>query len=183
MRRAAALAGLTLAVLALSPSWALARETKTHLDVSSETGTVSGEPVEVQARLLDASGRPVGGALVRLLTAVTFMGREQEAVMWEARTDGSGTAVLVFSPVEAGQVDVVARFDGAPGYAPASAGLTFQVVEPVVAYSPEPVGLQVWWARSHFILVPLVGIWLAYAVALSQVRKIRREGVRSARVG
>lgn len=176
-----AVMGMVLALLSAMPAGPAVADNGqegTQLDISAATKEVTGEPVEIRVHLQDARGEPVVGVPIRLLAIITFLGEEQEVLQDEDRTDPSGEATLVFAPVEEGQVAVRARFDGAPGYAPATAGLKFDVVEPVDTYRFEPPGLQVWWARSRWILLPFVGIWIAYAVALSQVWRVRRYGPR-----
>lgn len=174
-------AGAALATVLLSTATPAAAQAKdafpTVISVSARSGSVEGKPIGIRATLDDARGRSVPGALIQLVTAVTFMGEKREQILDESRTDEDGIATLLFAPVDAGEATVTVRFAGAGVYGPAQAKLRFQVVEPVVAFDPEPPGLQVPWARSYFILVPLIGVWLAYLVALGQAGRIRRLGI------
>ncbi len=170
---AALLAGLAPAGVALA---APGRGIPTRLTVSARTATVSGKPVVIDVVLMDARDEPVAGALIRLVTPVTFMGFDREEILDEARTDGSGAAELAFAPTETGAVIVTARYDGDPAYRAAEDSLAFEVREPVVAFHPEPVGVGAPWAHAYLIVVPFAGVWVAYLVALSQARRVRRAG-------
>jgi hypothetical protein len=140
----------------------------------ADATTVRGRPVPVHVTLRDAAGRPVAGTTVRLLTTTSFLGSDREEIVDEGVTDAGGRALLSFSPAEAGTVTVTARSEGDPYRASAEASITFLVQRPVVAYHPAPVGIQAPWARSSLILVPVVGIWVAYLVVFGQIRRIRR---------
>lgn len=148
----------------------------TQLSLRTDTAVVTGNPIAVQVLLRDGSGHPIGGALIRLVTTVQFMGSDHEEIVDEATTGQDGAAELRFAPVDTGPAVLVARFAGAPGQAPAEATLPVDVREAVDVYTPTPVGLQAPWARSYFILLPFLGIWAAYAVVIAQARRIRRAG-------
>ena len=162
-------AGPALAATATSPD---------HLAISASTTTVSGKPVTVNAVLTDGSGQPVQGALIRLVTKVTFMGASHDEIVDEATTGTDGKAVLTFAPTVAGPATVTARY-GATGSTPVEASLAFNVQVPIVAYHPTPVGLQAPWARSYFILLPVLVVWFVYLLVIAQASKIRRAGHRS----
>jgi hypothetical protein len=150
-----------------------------HLTMSSATTAVSGRPVQVHVALTDARGHGIGGALIRLETTTSFLGADRTEVLDEARTSSSGKALLTFSPVDTGSAVVRATFAGDDAYAGAQASLTFSVTRAVATYHPTPVGLQAPWARSYLILVPVLGIWITYGVVLTQVRQVRRAGLRT----
>lgn len=170
---------LAVPVLAGTAMASASSAAPTHLSISAPTTTVSGGPVAVHVLLTDQEGKPVPGALIRLVSTVTFMGSDHEEIMDEAQTDAAGKAVLTFAPADSGPATVTARFAGSQGLAPSDAALSFDVQQPVVAYHPTPVGIQAPWARSYFILVPFLGIWFTYLVVLRQARKVRRAGVPS----
>ncbi len=153
----------------------------TFLQVSRESDTVSGEPVQIRALLSDARDRPVPGALIRLTTIVTFAGEQRELVMDETRTGEEGVATLMFAPTDVGRARVAVGFAGHGEYGPAEASLVFDVVEPVVAFDLQPPGIDTFWTRSYLILIPLAGIWLAYAIALSQAFRVRHAGAQAGR--
>lgn len=148
----------------------------TQLTLWAETTTVSGRPVGIRVELRDDRSRPMPGALIRLVTPVTFMGADREEIVDEGRTDGSGEVRLVFAPTETGPALATARFAGDPGHGPAEASLTFEVSQAIVVYQPQHTGVGGPWARSYVILLPVAGLLLVYLVVLSQARRIRRAG-------
>ncbi len=177
--RPAALVFAALLAVAASAGPALAAGNRSaHLSLSAATTTVSGSPVAVNVRLTDAAGKPVGGALIRLVTTVTFMGADHEEIVDEGTTDAAGRTVLTFAPSATGTTTVTARYTGSAGSPPAEASLAFDVQAPIVAYHPAPVGLQAPWARSYLILLPVLGVWFTYLLVIAQARKIRRAGFR-----
>lgn len=149
-----------------------------HLSLSVSTTTVSGSPVAVHVSLTDAAGKPVEGALIRLVTTVTFMGADHEEILDEGTTNAAGKTVLTFAPTATGATTLTARYAGAAGSPPAEASLAFDVQAPIVAFHPVPVGLQAPWARSYLILLPVLGVWFTYLLVIAQARKIRRAGFR-----
>lgn len=167
------LAGLFLAGPALA-----AGELATTVVVPGGPIVVDGKQVDVPVRIIDENGQPVVRALVRLMVPVTFMGAEKNEIVAEATTNDSGKAILQFAPSQAGQVNANVVFWGAHGYAQSEAVVAFDVKRAVFAYTPEPVGLQAWWARSYLILVPVAGIWMAYLFVLRLIVGLRRAGER-----
>jgi hypothetical protein len=138
--------------------------------------TVSGQPVELPLVVRDAGGRPVPGALVRLLVPVEFMGTTKNEIVGEGTTDDAGRTVIRFAPAQAGRLQGTLAFWGSPGYAPSEATVSFDIKQPVYTYHPAPVGLQAWWARSYLILVPFAVIWTIYLLLLWLVLRVRRAG-------
>jgi len=167
-----------LLAAAASAGPALAAGKPTHLSVTAPTTTVSGTPVAVHVVLTDGEGKPVDGALIRLVTTVTFMGADHEEIIDEGTTNAAGKTVLTFAPSATGAATVTARYAGAVGSPPAEASLAFDVQAPIVAFHPAPVGLQAPWARSYLILLPVLGVWFTYLLVIAQARKIRRAGFR-----
>ncbi len=181
-RRALLVALGAFAIVALTSKGAVAGTHRlgTSVSATSVTSKVSGVPVNVRVRLTDERGHAVGGALIRLSEATTFLGASRDEVLDEATTSSSGRAVLQFSPVEAGTATVRLRFEGDATYAPAQASIAFDVLRPVETYQASPPGIRAPWAHAYLILVPFMGIWLTYAVVLAQVRRVRRAGPRDA---
>jgi hypothetical protein len=151
----------------------------TQLVARADVTTVSGRPVAIHVVLRDAGGDPVAGATIRLLATTTFLGSDREEVVDEAVTDATGRALLAFSPAEAGAATVIVRSEADADHAAAETSIAFLVQRPVVAYHATPTGLQVPWARSSLILVPVAGIWITYLAVFGQIRRIRRLGVRA----
>ncbi|HEX9121739.1 MAG TPA: hypothetical protein VF984_00030 [Actinomycetota bacterium] len=183
MRARLAAVALVALFLVLAPGGidtaAASPAVSTELSISAPTATVAGRPVTVHVVLKDRAGKPVADALIRLVTNVTFIGADHEEVVDEAQTDASGKAVLTFAPTDTGAATVTARFTGARGLAPSEASFAFEVRAPIVAYHPTPVGIQAPWARSYFIVVPFMGVWITYLVVLARARKVRRAGARA----
>lgn len=138
--------------------------------------TVDGAQVDVPVRIVDANGDPVARVLVRLMVPATFMGADKNEIVAEATTNDSGRAVLQFAPSQTGQVEATVVFWGAHGYAPSDASVAFDVTRAAFTYSPEPVGLQAWWARSYLILIPFAAVWITYLFVLRLVVGLRRAG-------
>ena len=170
--------GVLLAVSTPAGTALAAGSQPAYLSMSAPTTAVSGSPVAVRVVLTDGAGEPVEGALIRLVTTVTFMGTDHEEIVDEATTNAAGKAALTFAPSDIGPATVTARYDGASGSAPVEASLAFDVQEPIAAYHPSPVGLQAPWARSYLILVPFLGVWFTYLLVIGQAKKIRRAGFR-----
>jgi hypothetical protein len=157
------------------PAWA-AQDVGTRLVLTPTSATVDGKPVAIHAELRDANGKAVGGALLRLMVPVDFMGSTKDEIAAEATTNAGGKAVLRFSPAAAGPVEATVTFWGSSGYAESEAPVSFDVQTPVVVYTPAPVGLQAWWARSQMILLPFAVVWSVYVLVLVLVVRIRRAG-------
>jgi hypothetical protein len=183
VRAASVIALSALGALAFTTAGARAAEAgagaPTRLSVSAASSTVNGAAVPIHARLTDDAGRPVGGALLRLVTTTTFFGAPKSEVLDESTTDSGGRAVLSFSPTETGAATVQVSFAGDHGYAASQTSLGFDVREPALAYREAPVGIGAPWAHAYLILVPFLGIWITYGLVLAQVRRVRRAGIRA----
>lgn len=177
MRRLLATAALgTIASLAIGGFTPAGAKTRTTITVRSDSVTVNGAPVDVSVKVIDPEGRPVSGALLRLIVPVEFMGETRDEIVGEATTDDAGEAVLRFAPAQIGRIEGTVAFWGAHGYAPSSATVAFDVKRPATAYEALPVGLQARWARSYMILVPVVSVWITYVLVLWLTVRIRRAG-------
>ncbi|MGZ8619988.1 MAG: hypothetical protein ACXWYE_08805 [Actinomycetota bacterium] len=176
MRRQLALAalGLVFAVTGTAPAYAA--DVKTTITVDQTNVTVTGQPVELKVRVRDATGQPVSGALVRLFVPVVFMGEPKNEIVGEGTTNDAGRTVIAFAPAQTGQLDGTLEFWGSHGYAASEATVSFDVQQAAYTYTPEPVGLQAWWARSYLILVPFAVIWTIYLLLLWLVARVRRAG-------
>jgi uncharacterized protein (DUF58 family) len=185
MRRPALLLFVLLATFVIlgvlsNEAWADAGPRATSMSATTATTTVDGKPTRIQVRLVDAAGKPVGGALVRLVTTTTFFGTPKTEVLDEATTSSSGRTVLAFSPRETGSADVEVRYDGDRYYAASSFPLRFDVRRAATAYRQAPVGIRAQWAHAYLILVPFFGVWFTYGVVVAQIRRIRRAGAEPA---
>jgi hypothetical protein len=149
----------------------------TRLSLTARTTIVSGRPIVMKTLLLDLEGRPVGGAVIRLVATTKFLGTERDVIMDEAVTDASGIGKLNFSPTRSGTAIVTARFSGLATYGASEASLTVDVQRPVVAHHRTHNGDQSSWA--NLILILVAGIYCIYAMALWQARKIFRSGLRN----
>jgi hypothetical protein len=180
MRARIAAAGIGALLVALAPTAAAMASAGSlppaQLTVSALADTVSGRPVPVHVVLRDEAGEPIVGALIRLVTSASFLGTDRSEVLDEAHTDSSGKAALSFSPNVAGSVVVTATFEGDVLHAAAKASMSFDVRQPVVTYHPTPVGIQAPWARSRFIIVPFLAVWITYLVVVVRIRKVWRAG-------
>ncbi len=177
MRRLLAVAafGLMFASAGISRAWA-GGATPTTVVASQGTVTVKGQAVFIHVQVRDAKGRPVTGALVRLLVPVSFMGSTKDEIVGEGTTNETGHAAIRFAPAQTGAVQGTIAFWGSQGYAPSEATIALDVQSPVFTYAPEPIGIQAWWARSYFILVPFIVIWSIYLMLLWLVVRVKRAG-------
>jgi hypothetical protein len=177
MRRllAAAAFGLAFAAAGIAPAYAVA-EVATTIVVDQRSVTVNGQPVELRLHIRDAGGRPVPGALVRLLVPVEFMGATKNEIVGEGTTNEAGRAVIRFAPAQTGQVEGTLAFWGSNGYAPSETTVSFDIQQPAFTYDFTPVGLQAWWARSYVILIPFAVIWTIYLLLIWLVVRVRRAG-------
>jgi hypothetical protein len=181
MRRPALLLFVLVAAFVIlgvlsNDAWADTGGAATSMSATTTTTTVDGTAARVQVRLTDATGKPVGGAVVRLVTTTTFFGTPKSEVLDEATTSSSGRTVLTFSPRETGPADVEVRYDGDRYHAAASFPLRFDVRRAATTYQQAPVGIRAPWAHAYLILVPFFGVWFTYGVVVLQIRKIRRAG-------
>ena len=91
MRARVAAAGIGALLLALAPTAAVMASALSlppaHLTVSAPADTVSGRPVPVHVVLRDEAGKPIVGALIRLVTSASFLGADRSEVLDEAHTD------------------------------------------------------------------------------------------------
>ena len=166
--------GISLLVTA-GPAWAAAVE-PTTMTVTPTTVPVDGQPVTLHVLLVDAHGKGVAEALVRLTVPVDFMGETKNAISAEAVTSLSGRAVLRFAPAASGSVEGTVSYWGDAGYAATEATVRFDIATPAVVYHQEPQGLQAFWARSWVILIPFVAVWLIYLLVATLIVRIRRAG-------
>lgn len=177
MRRllAVAILGFVFTAVGVEPAHA-GDDVATTIVVDQGAVTVNGRPVELRLHVRDAAGRPVPGALVRLLVPVEFMGATKNEIVGEGTTNEAGRAVIRFAPAQTGQVEGTLVFWGSTGYAPSETTVLFDIQQPAYTYDPTPVGLQAWWARSYLILVPFAVIWTIYLLLLWLVLRVRRAG-------
>jgi hypothetical protein len=161
-------------------AWADSGGAATSMSAATTTTSVDGAPARIQVRLTDATAKPVGGAVVRLVTTTTFFGTPKTEVLDEATTSSSGRAVLTFSPRQTGPVDIEVRYDGDRYHAASSFPLRFDVRRAVTTYRQAPVGIRTPWAHAYLILAPFLGVWFTYGVVVVQIRRIRRAGAEPA---
>jgi len=176
MRRALLTATLTIVVALSGATAAGAKDAATTLTVTKGPHFVIGEPVAIHVKLVDATGAPVEGALLRLFVPVTLMGQDKNAISGEGTTGPNGTTVIRFAPSATGPLDTTIAFWGMPGYAASETPYHVEVQQPVYTYVPEPVGLQAWWARAYLIPVPFLIVWGVYVLVITMVVRIRRAG-------
>jgi hypothetical protein len=176
MRRALATVVLTLAVVLVGAGAAAAKDVPTTLTVTKAPDVVNGEAIAIHVKLVDATGAPVEGALIRLFVPITFMGADKNAISGEGTTGPNGTAVIRFAPSATGMLDTSIAFWGMPGFAESETAFHVDVQQPVYTYVPEPVGLQAWWARAYLIPVPFLIVWGIYLLVITMVVRIRRAG-------
>lgn len=131
----------------------------------------------IDVTLKDAGGRPIAGAVVRLVEETRFFGKNRSALLARARTGRQGTARLTYAPAHEGTVVAAVVFEGGPGYAPSRVPITFDVNGPIRSYVPPPVGISSWWTHGWTILVAVGSIWIVYARIFLNVRALRRAGL------
>jgi hypothetical protein len=176
MRRALAAVVLTLTAVLVGAGAAAAKDVPTTLTVTKAPDVVNGEAIDIHVKLVDATGAPVEGALIRLFVPITFMGADKTAISGEGTTGPNGTAVIRFAPSATGMLDTSIAFWGMPGYAESETAFPVNVQQPAYTYVPEPVGLQAWWARAYLIPVPFLVVWGIYLLVITMVVRIRRAG-------
>lgn len=175
----AAAIGAATGLLTAGPALGAA-DLATKVIVEQGPVAVDGSQVDVPVRIVDVNGDPVGRVLVRLMVPATFMGAEKNEIVAEATTNDSGRAVLQFAPSQTGQVEATVVFWGAHSYAPSEAPVAFDVTKADYSYTPEPVGLQAWWARSYLILIPFLAVWFTYLLVVRLIVGVRRAGSQAA---
>ena len=176
MRRLVAIAAFGLVFAATGVAPAHAADLSTTVTVDQGTVTVAGEPVEIRVHVHDSTGQPVHGALVRLFVPVVFMGQPRNEIVGEGTTNDAGRAVIRYAPAQSGQFEGTLAFWGSHGFKASETTMTLDVQQAVYAYAPPPPGLQAWWARSYFILLPFIVIWTIYLLLLWLVVRVRRAG-------
>lgn len=151
-------------------------KTRTTITVRSGPISVTGSPVEVPVKVSDAEGRPVPGALLRLVVPVQFMGKPRNEIVGEATSDDAGEATIRFAPAQTGDIQAAVMFWGDHRYAASEATITFQVERAAITYRAKPTGLQAGWARSYLILVPFVSVWATYLAVWWLGLSVKRAG-------
>ncbi len=77
-----------------------------------------GQPIEAQARLTDAAGRPIPNATIVFSTALGFLEATSDVVLASGVTDKKGIANASFDIRTSGQLTIRASFAGDDRYAP-----------------------------------------------------------------
>lgn len=118
----------TLALLALSPAAAAAAgPAPTQLRVAVPPAAQLGEAAQVQARLTDASGKPIAGALVTFTAKLGFLEASSDVALADATTDEAGLATTEIDLRTEGQIPITAVYKGDAQHAPSSASAPIDI--------------------------------------------------------
>jgi hypothetical protein len=133
-----------------------------------------GEQVELQATLLDNSGKPVGGALISFVVPASLF-IDADMHITQVRTNAGGQATIRYTPKLEGDIQVIARTEGGLNYQPTEAAVKMTLEKGITLYNTD------WRVRAPFmspllIVLAVAIIWSAYAVTAKQVIGIWREG-------
>lgn len=190
MKRLWYLAAATLAGLALVPAAALAQTVgsqPTAIGVAVAPRAELGQEVQVQARLVTASGAAIPKAVIFFTTPVTFLNASGDMVVARATTDAQGIGTAVFQVRQSGQVAVKAEFRGDATYAPAKASTQLQVVGSAQLYdqkagvhlpglnapvAQDQVGWPHWALSGWPIAAALMIVWSLFGTAVYFLTRI-----------
>jgi hypothetical protein len=164
--------------MALPATVAAASSARPRVSMSADATNVTGSPVIIHIELLDGAGNPIESALIRLMAPVSFMGKDRQAIMDEARTDSSGMADLKFAPTSSGATTVTALYSSDLGEVRAQSTMEFNVIKPVPGYQAAPVGISAPWAKGYMVLIPFLAVLGAYLFVLVLAFRIRKAGIR-----
>jgi hypothetical protein len=125
--------------LALSTSSALAQEPSgTTLQLDPPTRTNTPGQLVLSATLVGPNGKLLPERQIEFYQSVDLFG-PREALLGGAVTDSTGVAVLLYLPVERGQLSLIARFDGERNVPKAEARATVDVVDTNAPLATEPL--------------------------------------------
>ncbi len=115
-------------LLALAPSTAFAAGPQaTSLRIALPPSASLGGAAQVQAQLVDATGKPIQGALVLFSEQLGFLEAAGNVVVAEALTDKAGVATTEIDLRTEGTIAVTASFKGDAQNAPSSASGSIEV--------------------------------------------------------
>lgn len=132
---------------------------------------------QLQARVVDASGQPIGGQDVLFTVAVDFLG-SRNIVLGSAQTDVAGKATLRYRPTWNGLHALAAQAVDADGTVSVTGQSSIQVdgVDPPVARDPQSLPTMRAWAVPVAALV-VAAVWLLlgflFVAAVIGVRRSR----------
>lgn len=148
---------------------------RTSISVFPSAWQTNGAPVKVSANLTDASGAPVGKAMVRFYVQTEFAGTKGLMEIGSAKTDAKGAAAISYKPTFTGKQDITARFEGMGLLGESEQSVQLQVLAAEPAYAVAPRGLEgISDGAPIGILVVITGIWSTFAFVLFHVYRISR---------
>ena len=114
----------------------------TTIELALPPAAAIGQPVRGQARLLDADGSPVGGALLNVTAIVDFLGASGRVALAEAMTGADGVAELELDLRSAGAHEVRVAFAGDQRHAASNKVARIEISDAGQLYR-EHVGIRV----------------------------------------
>ncbi len=125
-----------------------------------------GKPVSVSAQLTDASGKALGGFLLKLYVLTEPFGPRLMKVA-EATTESDGVATFSYMPGWVGDIKATVIFPGTKDFAATQSETQFKSVGPVTLHRNADFGLEAIRNAAPTVVGLLVaGIWITFIVVV-----------------
>ena len=124
----------------------------TQIVVGAPSQATLGQPLTVQAVLVDSKGHPISKAVIYFTAPTTFLGDTNNVLLAQAMTNGKGQASAQIVDDFSGPISLNAEFRGDTQYAPSNATTEISVASEQQVYN-EHIGVDI----PGFNVPPVVG--------------------------
>lgn len=147
----------------------------TKMTLSAESQVNFGEPVHLETRLLDETGKPLSRAPVTFYSPAAFLsGTSGFMRIGDAITDDNGVATIDYVSRRDGAIDVVVEYQGDDEHATSRASAKVTVVGGHQLYESE-AGIQVPYVNKWLLVGILSAVWGTLFFVVVQVIRIALE--------
>lgn len=175
LRHALRLAWPVVALLALASVGEARAAAQATLTLHAPDQAVAGDPVSVEAELVEASGSPVPGATLVFWAPVSFLGTADSIELGRVVTDSHGRASFTYRPRGQGTLTLHAYFAGDEAHEMAAASVEITVLGVRQLYR-ESAGVRVPGVGVWMLAAVLTGVWALYLVVMGVLFLIARDG-------
>ena len=141
----------------------------TTVKVTQPADQEPGKPVSVSAQLADASGKALGGFVLKLYVMTEPFGPRLMKVA-EATTESDGAATFSFKPTWVGEIKVTVLFAGTKDFAASQSNSQFKSVGPVTLHRNADFGLEAIRDAAPTVVGILVAvIWGTFIVVVARL--------------
>lgn len=145
------------------------------MTIAAPSQPAQGETAAVTVTLTDAAQKPLAGETVTVYATARVLSNTGRLKVGEARTNFRGQATLSYSPTVAGESELIAVYAGSERHGGATLSAPLKVAAGALPgytvswQAPAPVFAIPW------LLIPLLGVWLAFGAALYHISRIPGE--------